>query len=266
MTVSDPHPLNEAVTQFLTLNSKKNSPEFQQELQKFLRWAGLDREVDQLTPRHIESYCETRGPATTQQLSPLRAFLTHMYKEGYSSANLASHVRAKKAPARGKGQAVAAASFRKAKITKEGFGRAQAELVELQEQRLAVSEDVRKAMADKDFRENAPLDAARDKQAHLEARIRDLEHLLLNAEVDDKASLKAKTKAQIGCRVLVTDLTHEEEVAYHLVHPTEVDPLQGKISVESPAGKAFLNRSAGQVVRVQAPIGTVQYRIEKVEF
>jgi len=269
MTASAEIPLAEAVTRFLTFNSKKKAVESQQELQKFLRWNGRARPLQELTPHHIEAYCEMRVAASTTQLAPLKSFLAFIHAEGLCDSNLASHVRAKKTLKRTKAALAAqAASPNLSLMTRDGHTRALTELEELKKQRLGIAEDIRFAMADKDFRENAPLDAARDKQAHLEARIRELEITLENANVTDNAQpQKGKVaKAQVGCRVIVRDVAMDEEITYHLVHTSEVNPAQGKISSESPTGKAFLGRSAGQTVKVQAPVGTVQYRIERIEF
>ena len=152
-------------------------------------------------------------------------------------------------------------------MTKEGHAKALAELDDLRAQRMVIADDVKRAMADKDYRENAPLDAARDKQAHVEARIRELEHTLNNAEVlaENGKTARASGKAEIGSRLAVTDLAFEEALVYVLVDPSEVDPRQGRISVESPAGKAFLGKSAGQTVVVKAPAGNLRYRIDEID-
>ena len=269
MTAPAEFPLAEAVTRFLTFNSKKKAVESQQELQKFLRWNGRERPLQELTPHHIEAYCEMRVSASTTQLAPLKAFLAFIHAEGLCDSNLASHVRAKKTLKRTKAALAAkSATPNLSLMTREGHTHAVAEVEELKSQRLGIADEIRTAMADKDFRENAPLDAARDKQAHLESRIREIEITLENAHITDETQpQKGKvTRAQVGCRVIVRDIALDEEITYQLVHTSEVNPALGKISGESPTGKAFLGRTAGQTVKVQAPVGTVQYRIERVEF
>ena len=72
-------------------------------------------------------------------------------------------------------------------------------------------------------------------------------------------------KADLGCIVILRDLSSNEELRYALVHPSEVAPAKGKISVASPTGKALLDRSKGDVVEVAAPIGKIRYRIEGIE-
>ena len=119
---------------------------------------------------------------------------------------------------------------------------------------------MRRAAADKDFSENAPLDAAREQRGYLEGRIMELEGVLAAAVVMDET--RAGThKIGIGDEVVLQDLATGEEVRYSLVSPREVDPAAGKISSESPIGKAAIGRQAGDEVEVMVPAGKLRYRI-----
>ena len=111
-----------------------------------------------------------------------------------------------------------------------------------------MAEDLRRAMADKDFRENAPLDAARENQAHLEARIRDIETTLKHAVTVGSTTRRPDATAGVGSRIVLRNLKFRAEVRYMLVSPSEVNPAEGKISivmgkcthrwiVETPAGE-----------------------------
>ena len=266
MADSGPLSLSEAVARFMAWNDPKDPSAFQQELQRFIRWYGRDRPTTELSPREVESYGEASGADSITTLAPVKAFLGYANKEGLTATNLAVHLKVKKTSGPRKGRRGAPTS--RAHLTQEGFQRVQGELEELRSQRVHVSEEIRSAMADKDFRENAPLDAARDKQAHLEARIRDMEHILGSAEIvaeGESTGSVQRQKSRLGSRIVVLDLKEDEEISYTLVDPREIDIGKGKISVESPAGKAFLDRFAGEVVVVKAPAGALRYRIERVE-
>jgi transcription elongation factor GreA len=123
---------------------------------------------------------------------------------------------------------------------------------------------MRRAAADKDFSENAPLDAAREQYGHLEGRIRELEEALKSATVIDEKQ-KVILKVGIGDSVALRDLVSGEELRYVIVNPREVDPTRGKISSASPIGKAIIGRGQGEVVEVEAPAGRLHYQIERVE-
>ena len=126
-----------------------------------------------------------------------------------------------------------------------------------------IAEDLRAAMADKDFRENAPLDAARDQQAHLEARIHLIEDQLRHAVIIDPETKGGR--ANVGSTVKVLNLDVDREQTFQLVSPSEVDPQGGKISVESPVGNAVINHIPGDEVLVKAPSGPVRLRVLDVE-
>jgi transcription elongation factor GreA len=117
-------------------------------------------------------------------------------------------------------------------------------------------------MADKDYRENAPLAAARDEQALLEAKIRENEDRLRNAVIID-ADAKGG-RANVGSVVKLLNVEHDREQEFTLVSPAEVDPAQGKISMESPIGVALRNKGQGAEVTVDAPAGKIRFRVLEV--
>src|SRR5581483_6647504 len=147
-------------------------------------------------------------------------------------------------------------------VTIEGLATLEKELEDLKAERPVIAEQLRAAMADKDFRENAPLDAARDAQAHLEARIRQIEDQLRHAVIIDADTKKGR--ANVGSTVRVLNLKANREQTFHLVSPNEVDPTNGKISIESPVGQAVINHGPGDEVTVNAPSGQLQLRVIEV--
>ncbi|MEW6034898.1 MAG: GreA/GreB family elongation factor, partial [Chloroflexota bacterium] len=142
-----------------------------------------------------------------------------------------------------------------------GYTRLKTELESLEEQRPHVVEEIRKAAADKDFRENAPLQAAREQQGYLEGRIRELEATLKSAKV---VSEQKRERIDAGDCVLLHDLASGDELSVTLVYATEANPALGRISMASPMGKALLGHAQGDIVEVAAPAGQLRYRVAGV--
>jgi len=256
--------LVQAATHFLASLPPQEREEYQQELNKFVRWYGRERPLSQLAAREVASYAERMEGSsanTMKRLAPVRAFLSYAKKEGLITNNLAVHLRVKKGslkqgpPGRGRIEAVT--------LTPEGYQELKAELSALQGERPRIADDIRKAAADKDFHENAPLDAVKDHQGMVEARIRQLETILKSAVVTTKKGDSAKVI--LGSTVTLQDLSSNEELRYTLVNPSEASPSKGKLSIDSPTGKALLSRRQGETIAVAAPAGTLHYRIARID-
>jgi len=256
--------LSQAAALFLSALAPKVRQESQAEVYRFVRWYGADRLVGELRGHDVALYAESLGPATAdvvRRAEALRSFLAFAKKEGLTTTNLATHLRLRKSPQGAEGGAVTAAtpSF----LTAEGHASLSAELESLKAQRPDIAEELRRAMVDKDFRENAPLDAARERQAHVEGRIRQLETILKHAEVlGGEAAPGAKT--HLGSTVILRDLASGSAMRYMLVSPSEVSPAEGKISIASPVGKALLDRTVGEEVEISVPAGSLHLRIEEI--
>ena len=130
--------------------------------------------------------------------------------------------------------------------------------------RKEVAEKIKEAREQGDLSENAEYDAAKDEQRDIEARIEELEAILKNAEVvvEDEADTE---RINLGCKVLVYDEEFDEEVEFKIVGSTEANSLQGKISNESPLGKALIGAKVGDMVSVEAPAGIMEYKVLKIE-
>ena len=126
--------------------------------------------------------------------------------------------------------------------------------------RKEIAEKIKEARGQGDLSENAEYDAAKEEQARMEARIVIVEKMLRNAEVIDEDELDRDT-INIGSKVVLYDEEFEEEVSYSLVGSAEADPVEGRISNESPLGSALIGRSANDVVSVEAPAGIMKYKI-----
>jgi transcription elongation factor GreA len=149
-------------------------------------------------------------------------------------------------------------------VTREGLERLKAELEELKTvRRPAIAAIVAEARSHGDLRENAAYDAARHDQMMNEKRISDLEALLRSAEVMDDGGVDSGDLVGIGNTVVV-DFDGEEE-RYTIVGAIEAKPTAGRISNESPIGRALLGKRAGQVAQVPTPGGMRQVRILRIE-
>ena len=130
--------------------------------------------------------------------------------------------------------------------------------------RKEVAVKIKEAREQGDLSENAEYDAAKDEQRDIEARIDEIEKILKNAEVvvEDEVDLD---KINIGCTVLVYDLEFEEEIEFKIVGSTEANSLEGKISNESPVGKALIGKSVNDVVEVETQAGVIEYKVLKID-
>jgi len=193
----------------------------------------------------------------------IRAFLTYASKEGWCKSNLATHFKTRLGKTRlpvSTKQGLPGTT----PLTRQGYAELEAELVTLKSKRSQSIDEIRRAAADKDFRENAPLDAAREERGHLEGRIKELEETLRSAIIIDEEQ-KVTRRASIGDSVLLCDVASGEELRYTIVSPREADPIKGKISSASPIGKAIVGRTEDDVIEVAAPAGKLLYRIKKIE-
>lgn len=144
-------------------------------------------------------------------------------------------------------------------ITKEGKKELESELANLKSQRGNIAEKIANARDFGDLSENAEYDAAREEQGILESRIAEIEDILQNASIIKSGN---KNKVSLGSRV---DINSGKKVAsYIIVGPVEADPLDGKISNESPIGQALVGKKVGDSVDIKTPKGLVSYTITHI--
>ena len=150
-------------------------------------------------------------------------------------------------------------------LTYEGLKALEDELQDLKVvRRKEVSQKIKEAREQGDLSENAEYDAAKDEQRDIEARIEEIEKILKNAEVfvEEEVDLD---KINIGCKVRILDVEENEELEYKMVGSTEANSLKGKISNESPVGKALIGAKKGDVVEVETQVGSLKYKILEIE-
>jgi len=151
-------------------------------------------------------------------------------------------------------------------ITIQGYEKLQVELERLKTvERPSVIEAIAEARSHGDLSENAEYDAAKDKQGHIEGRIREIDTKLATAEIIDVSTLSGE-RVTFGATVTLFDMDSEKEVTYQIVGVAETDLNNGRISVRSPMARALIGKSIGDDVTLVAPGGTREYEIQEVSF
>ena len=156
-------------------------------------------------------------------------------------------------------------SEKKNLLTYEGLKKLEDELQDLKVvKRKQIAQKIKEAREQGDLSENAEYDAAKDEQRDIEARIEQIEKILKNAEVvvEDEVDLD---KINVGCKVKVLDVEFDEEEEFKIVGSSEANSLGGKISNESPVGKALLGAKVGDTVRVETQAGMIEYKVLEIQ-
>jgi transcription elongation factor GreA len=251
--------------QFLLTLSSDERLKSQQEIYRFVRWYGEGRRIGELSIPEVANYAEQITSSTTEiaeKLAIVKAFLVYSHKQGLTKTNLSVHLKPKKTPLKLNTRPVRL-KHKETALTAKGRTDLEAKLAALKSERPRMAEELQKAAADKDFRENAPLEAARERQGQLEARIRELE-ATLKAAKDMEEKQATDYTITIGNSVLLRELSSGKEVKYTLVNAREANPIEGKISTASPVGQALLGRSRGEKIEVKVPAGAITYEIKDI--
>ena len=156
-------------------------------------------------------------------------------------------------------------SEKKNLLTYEGLKKLEDELQDLTVvPRKEIAQKIKEAREQGDLSENAEYDAAKDEQRDIEARIEQIEKILKNAEVvvEDEVDLD---KISVGCVVKVLDVEYDEEEEFKLVGSSEANSLNGKISNESPVGKALIGARVGDTIKVETQAGEIEYKVLEIQ-
>ena len=261
--------LMEAVTEYLQ-SLQEGRVEGQQELLKFARWFGRERALADFTPPEIGDYAEqaTAGSSNGEgRLRPVREFLIYAKKRGLLERNLAVHLKARRTGRSTRRQPrERRAGPEPVRLTSEGLAEIEERLKRLRKELTQAAAEIRRAAADKDVRENAPLEAARQHHGQIMSRIREMEDTLTRAQVlQEGQPAEARKQVRQGSTVTLKDVASGEELTYLLVDPREANSLGGKLSIGSPVGQAMHDRHEGDEVEVKAPRGSFIYQILRVE-
>ena len=150
-------------------------------------------------------------------------------------------------------------------LTYEGLRLLEEEIQDLKvNKRKEVAQKIKEAREQGDLSENAEYDAAKDEQREIEARIEEIDKILKNAEVVVEDEVEVDV-INIGCKVRILDLEYNDEMEYKIVGSTEANSLKGKISNESPVGKALIGARIGDIVNVETHSGMLQYKILEIQ-
>jgi transcription elongation factor GreA len=236
------------------------------ELNRFSRWLGTDTPVARITPVDVSRYQEQFSESSVdlnRRLEPVKTFLTTLKTQKVTPINLGAYIRLRRPSARKRLAGAKTDEPEEVRITEQGYAALSEELKDLEERvRPDVTEQLRRAAADKDFRENAPYDAAKQRLSEVQTRINDIRKILAAASIYTGDSTET---VDMGTVVTIHSLIEDELVVYTIVGPGEISAREGRISTQSPVGSALMERRVGEVVEVQTPMGPLSYRIEKIE-
>ena len=149
-------------------------------------------------------------------------------------------------------------------LTREGLQQLEEELENLRTvKRTEVKERLKEAIALGDLSENSEYDDAKNEQAFMEGRILELEKMIRNAKIIEEGEQQADV-IRVGSLVTVKDIEFDEITEYRLVGTVEADPMNNRISNESPVGRALLGHKAGEIIDVEVPAGIIQLEIVSI--
>jgi transcription elongation factor GreA len=261
--------LSEAMSEYVTGVAAEHRPAVARELQRFGRWFGSDRPVRTVTRLDLERYQaqqEDNGSGNSTRLEPLKDFFTFARKKKFLDEAVATALRIKRRSNSTAGSRMDTDRSQEptVQLTRAGLEQLQTQLDKLDNvERPAAEHELQLAAADKDFRENAPYDAAKQHLAEIHRKMSEIKTTIAAGQVVETTN---STRVGIGSTVVVADLEEEdEEITYTLVGPGEIDARKGKISIQSPVGRALDLRAVGDIVEVDVPAGVVRYKILRIE-
>ena len=260
--------LTSAFQYYVQNSPRKLNNVAQQEIGRMVRWIGPDREIKTITPSEIGAYSDEFAKRTSTDTAPqkvayIKKFLTFLKTNELSSGNLASHLRMKKSNVGKITKKLEATKGEEINLTEAGYKDYEKQLKDYKTEMPKLAEEVRKAAADGDIRENAPLDAAREKIEMVNSKIYEIEAILKVANIIDSSS--QGDQIVIGSKVSVINHQSKNNHEYQLVEANEANPLVGKISSVSPVGAAILGRRLGDEVTVSTPAGEQIYTIDGIK-
>lgn len=149
-------------------------------------------------------------------------------------------------------------------VTEDGLKKLKEELENLKtEERAKVTKLIGEAKSFGDLSENSEYDAAKNKEAEVEMRIREIEAILKNVKIISEQNIDT-SKVTLGCKVKLYDETYDEEVTYKIMGEQECDPINDIISNTSPVGQALMNKKVGDIVNVDVPDGKLTLKILEI--
>lgn len=257
--------LGQAFTEYLDSLKPVDRHKHEGYVRKYVEHVGAEVPLTFLSGARVESYAEQQirssDPKAQERVESLKNWFQFLKKRGYVQVNYGIHIRVRRAVGRSSGSGPVRLEDTPVEMTAEGLEGLKNELEAISAQRAALVQAVSTAREDKDFRENAPLEAAREALAFADQRQKQIETALKRAIVVQRTGGDVST---VGSTVKVTRLDKAEEREFKLVGQREANAKEQKISVDSPVGKELLGRRVGDEVEVSVPSGTIYYRIEAI--
>ena len=265
---SDLDHLGAAFQHYVQSSSRKLTNTTQQEIGRMVRWLGSERKVETITPSEIGIYSDEFAKRSStdsgaKKVADIKKFLSFLRSTELTQTNLASHLRMKKSNVGKITKKLESTRVEEINLTEAGYKDYEKKLKDFKSERPFLADEVRRAAADGDIRENAPLDAAREKIEMVNSKIFEIQAILKVANIiDNKAT---GDKIVIGSKVIVKNHQSDNNYEYQLVEANEANPLIGKISSVSPVGSAILGRRLGDEVTVSTPRGEQVYTIDNIK-
>ena len=235
----------------------------------FVTNIGEEKLLSNLKPPEVGDYSQQitsrmANTDTQSRLSSIKKFLSFLHTSELidNDLNIPSHLRSKRILTNKRTKNKVSTFEEGPKLTKSRAKTLINQLEKLNKQKMDLAVDIQNAAADGDVRENAPLEAAREAQGMVMVKITDIENLMRGAIIiDDGSQSLLKGKINIGSKVTIENQNNKEVHTFQIVDFHEADPLNSKISSDSPVAKSILGKSKGETVSVKSPTGTIDYKI-----
>ena len=267
-TIHERLTVQDAITEYIITIADGKKRTVHPELSKFARWIGASNRLVSLRPSDISPYSETFGASASetnkQRVAAVKDFLNYVKKKGYIDVSLAPHIRVRKPTINAARGGAMRRRNSEVQITQQGYDEMVNRLETLRVETIRLAEEIERAAASGDVRENSPLEAARENQGMVQAQINRFESTLKVATIIDESERRASDHVQIGSWVRLTKAGTDMTVDYQVVAANEANPLRNKISDISPVGSAILGGKPGDEVSVKAPAGEQRFTINTI--
>ena len=259
--------VQEAITEYVMSIPDEKKRAVHPELTKFARWIGATNTLASLRPSNISPYSETFGASASdtnkQRVAAVKDFLNYAKKRGYIDISLAPHIRVRKPTLNAARGTAMRRRTSEVQITRQGYDEMVNRVEVLRKETVRLADEIERAAASGDVRENSPLEAARENQGMVIAQINRLESTLKVATIIEESD-RVNDEVQIGSWVTLGKGGSDINVDYQVVAANEANPLRNKISDISPLGSAILGTRIGDQVTVKAPAGEQEFTVNAI--
>ena len=266
-TITNGLTVQDAITEYILSIPDENKRLVHPELSKFARWIGGTNSLAALRPSDVSPYSETFGASASEanklRIAAVKDFLNYVKKKGYIDISLAPHIRVRKPTLNAARGASVRRRTSEVQITRQGYDEMVNRLESLRQETVRLADEIERAAASGDVRENSPLEAARENQGMVLAQISRLESTLKVATIIEESD-RSNDEVQIGSWVTLKNIDSDRNVDYQIVAANEANPLRNKISDISPLGSAILGTKVGDQVTFKAPSGEQKFTVDNI--